>query len=169
MLKLVRGTIITCSLLIAAFAQASELTIPMYLVSADGKGKKIGKIKAQDSRYGLILTPDLSSVTPGIHGFHLYQNPTCKDNGAAAGGHLDPDNTGKHLGPYNIKGHLGDLPALTADKDGDITLPVLAPSLNVATIKNHTMIIHAGGDNYSDKPPIGGGGELFACGVVPGR
>lgn len=27
-----------------------------------------------------------------------------------AGGHLDPEKTGKHLGPYNDKGHLGDLP-----------------------------------------------------------
>ena len=166
MRKLVRGTLITCCMLVAVAAQASEITVPMYLVSPDGKGKKIGKIIAEDSRYGLILTPDLSGLTPGLHGFHLHQNASCKDNGMAAGEHFDPDNTDKHLGPYNIKGHLGDLPALTADKDGNVTLPVLAPSLNVATIKNHALMIHAGGDNYSDKPPMGGGGARYACGVV---
>jgi Cu-Zn family superoxide dismutase len=28
-------------------------------------------------------------------------------------------------------------------------------------------MIHAGGDNYADKPaPLGGGGERIACGVI---
>ena len=30
------------------------------------------------------------------------------------------------------------------------------------------LVIHAGGDNYSDSPePLGGGGARLACGVVP--
>jgi hypothetical protein len=51
--------------------------------------------------------------------------------------------------------------------DGKATLPVLAPRLKVADIKGKSLMIHAGGDNYSDAPaPLGGGGARVACGVV---
>ena len=86
--------------------------------------------------------------------------------GQAAGGHFDPKKTGKHLGP-NGDGHLGDLPVLVVDKDGKATTPVVASRLKVADLKGHSLMIHAGGDNYSDTPkPLGGGGARVACGVV---
>ena len=84
----------------------------------------------------------------------------------AAGGHLDPSNTGKHEGPYG-KGHLGDLPVLYVGADGKAMLPVLAPRLKVADLKGRSLMIHAGGDNYSDQPDkLGGGGARIACGVI---
>ena len=84
----------------------------------------------------------------------------------AAGGHYDPAGTGKHEGPYG-NGHLGDLPALYVAADGKATLPVLAPRLKVADIKGRSLMIHAGGDNYSDAPaPLAGGDARVACGVV---
>jgi len=86
--------------------------------------------------------------------------------GMAAGGHLDPAKTGKHLGPYG-DGHLGDLPPLVVDADGTAMLPVLAPRLKVKDLKGRSIMIHAGGDNYSDQPkPLGGGGARVACGVI---
>ncbi len=84
----------------------------------------------------------------------------------AAGGHLDPSKTTQHLGPYSDQGHLGDLPALIVDKDGNANLPMLAPRLKIADILNHSLMIHAGGDNYSDNPTLGGGGARIACGVI---
>jgi Cu-Zn family superoxide dismutase len=37
----------------------------------------------------------------------------------------------------------------------------------VAEVKGRSIMIHAGGDNYSDQPvPLGGGGGRTACGVV---
>ena len=86
--------------------------------------------------------------------------------GMAAGGHYDPANTGKHLGPLG-EGHKGDLPALTVDSDGRATKDVVAPHLKVSDVKGHSIMIHAGGDNYSDQPaPLGGGGARIACGVA---
>ncbi|MFZ2076615.1 MAG: superoxide dismutase family protein, partial [Xanthobacteraceae bacterium] len=42
-----------------------------------------------------------------------------------------------------------------------------APHLTVAAVKGHAIMIHAGGDNYSDQPaPLGGGGARIACGVT---
>jgi Cu-Zn family superoxide dismutase len=37
----------------------------------------------------------------------------------------------------------------------------------VSGIRGKALMIHAGGDNYSDRPaPLGGGGARIACGVI---
>lgn len=172
MLKALIG--LSCSLLFAGYVFAEDMTIKVSLVNEQGVGKEIGTITASDSKYGLLLSPQLIDLAPGLHGFHVHDKPDCshamKDGKAlpalAAGGHYDPTNTGKHEGPYG-NGHLGDLPALYAGTDGKATLPVLAPRLKTADIKGRSLMIHAGGDNYSDTPsPLGGGGARMACGVV---
>jgi Cu-Zn family superoxide dismutase len=85
----------------------------------------------------------------------------------AAGGHLDPGHTDHHLGPYNPNGHLGDLPALYVSPTGNANLPVLAPRLSVKNILGHSLMVHMGGDNYSDVPEkLGGGGSRMVCGVI---
>ena len=169
LLKLVLlNTCVVVSLVFASVtAFADSVTINMYKVTKSGKGASIGMIMAFDSKYGLMLAPMLHGLPPGEHGFHVHQNPSCKNGGAAAGEHLDPANTKKHLGPYNPKGHLGDLPVLYINKKGNGVTPVLAPRLTVADIRHHALMIHAGGDNYSDTPKVnGGGGPRIACGVV---
>jgi Cu-Zn family superoxide dismutase len=162
-------------LLIAAFSvHAEELVIPMHLIDSAGVGREIGTVKASSSPYGTILTPDLRDLPSGLHGFHVHQNPDCgpgvsdgkKVPGLAAGGHYDPAGAGSHEGPYG-NGHLGDLPALYVDANGKASLPVLAPRLKLSDLKGRSLIIHAGGDNYSDSPEkLGGGGARMACGVV---
>lgn len=153
---------------------AEPIIVEMNLIDESGVGAEIGTITAEDTEYGLLLTPTLEDLPPGIHGFHLHANPDCgtgvKDGeitpGLAAGGHYDPDNTGSHQGPYQ-EGHLGDLPILIVEEDGIATIPLLAPRLEVTTLAGHALIIHAGGDNYSDEPEtLGGGGARIACGVI---
>lgn len=166
--------IILVSMFLTSYAFADEIVIQMQLVNEQGFGKNIGTVAATDSKYGLLLIPKLSDLAPGIHGFHVHQNADCspamKDGkpvaGLAAGGHLDPAETGKHEGPYG-KGHLGDLPVLYVGADGKATLPILAPRLKIADLKGRLLMIHAGGDNYSDQPEkLGGGGARIACGVI---
>ncbi|HQU16361.1 MAG: superoxide dismutase [Chromatiales bacterium 21-64-14] len=158
----------------AGTAQAAEQVVQMRLVTPAGVGQEIGTIRVTNTHYGALFTPQLHGLSAGIHGFHLHQKPACgpgtKDGktvpGLAAGGHFDPRRTGHHEGPYR-RGHLGDLPALYADAAGDVTTPVLAPRLKVKDLKGHSLVIHAGGDNYSDAPAaLGGGGARVACGVV---
>jgi len=170
--KLLIGTLMV--IFAASYVSAEEVTVSVELVQADGVGKEIGTAVLTDSPYGLIVTPRLSGLPPGVHGFHVHQHPDCgpaKEGekmvpALAAAGHFDPQGTGKHEGPYG-KGHLGDLPVLYVDREGRATLPVLAPRLNVRDVKDHSLMIHAGGDNYSDQPEqLGGGGPRIACGVV---
>lgn len=158
------GSLCTMSALTFSL-HAAELNIKMY--TADKAHTYVGDVHAQDIKYGLLLTPNLKGLPSGLHGFHVHVVPSCADDGMAAKGHLDPKNTGKHLGPYNDQGHLGDLPPLYVNAQGVADLEELAPRLTVATIKNHSLMIHLGGDNYSDKPaPLGGGGMRMICGVI---
>jgi superoxide dismutase, Cu-Zn family len=146
----------------------ADTSVPMYATAVSGVGKYIGTINISETSYGLLFTPHLKELSPGIHGFHIHIHPSCEQNGMAAGGHFDPKNTNKHRGPYNDNGHLGDLPALTISSDGTATLPILAPRLHqIAEIKNHALMLHEGGDNYSDSPkPLGGGAGRMNCGVI---
>ena len=140
-------------------------------------GQSIGSIIISEyDDDGVVFTPNLTGLTSGIHGFHIHQNGDCspamKDGkevlGGAAGGHFDPENTGKHSVPWSDKGHQGDLPTLFVDENGNATHPVFAPELELENIKGRAIMIHANGDNYSDSPmPLGGGGERVACGVIP--
>ena len=154
--------------------QAEELVAPMHLTDSAGIGRAIGTVKASSSPYGTVLTPDLKDLTPGLHGFHVHQNPDCGPGekggktvpGLAAGGHYDPAGAGRHAGPYG-NGHLGDLPSLYFDTNGKAGHPVLAPRLKLSDLKGRSLMIHAGSDNYSDNPKkLGGGGARMACGVV---
>jgi len=159
----------------AAAAASGPVVIPMNLVDAKGASKPVGTITAADTGYGLLLTPALSGLPPGLHGFHVHENPSCdaaEKEGVmtpalAAGGHLDPAKTGRHEGPYG-SGHLGDLPALYVDADGKASVQVLAPRLKLADLQGRSLMVHSGGDNCSDHPaPLGGGGPRIACGVTP--
>ncbi|EAA2980419.1 superoxide dismutase [Cu-Zn] [Salmonella enterica subsp. diarizonae] len=163
-------------LFVAGVASAASMKIMMNEALPTGTGKALGEITVTETPYGLLFQPHLSGLVPGIHGFHVHTNPNCLpglENGKEvpalqAGGHLDPEKTGRHLGPYNDKGHLGDLPGLVVNADGTATYELLAPRLkSLSELKGHSLMIHAGGDNYSDTPAkLGGGGARFACGVV---
>ncbi|MDW0359340.1 superoxide dismutase [Cu-Zn] SodC [Halomonas venusta] len=166
---------IAAGLLLATTAQANEaLDVEMHKVNAEGIEQSIGTVAIEHTEHGVLLTPSLTGLEPGVYGFHVHQHASCEpaenDSGEmtaalSAGGHYDPEETGTHQGPYG-DGHLGDLPVLTVNKDGEANLPVLAPRLSMEDMPGRSLMIHAGGDMYSDDPHLGGGGARMACGVV---
>lgn len=166
--------IVSLSLFLALSAHA-DITVPMDLVDDKGSVKSIGNIVVSESAYGLVFTPSIGGLPAGAHGFHMHENGSCaakEQNGKmvpalAAGGHYDPRGTKRHGSPWG-DGHLGDLPALIITNDGKSNQPVLAPRLKMADLKDHTLMIHIGGDNHADHPaPLGGGGIRLACGMIP--
>src|SRR5260370_626108 len=127
------------------------------------------------STQGMMITPKLDGLPPGKHGFHIHDKGDCGPAmnqgkpaaGFAAGGHYDPAHAKKHLGPLSAAGHRGDLPMLVVDSRGDATQAVTAAHLTVEQIRARSIMIHAGGDDYSDTPaPLGCGGAAMACRVV---
>ncbi|GAC16549.1 superoxide dismutase family protein [Aliiglaciecola lipolytica] len=173
LIALLAGSI---SLALSATSLAGE-TGKTVTINDLKSGQSIGTIVV--SNYdddGVVFAPNLTGLTPGIHGFHIHQNGDCsaamKDGeevlGGAAGGHYDPENTNKHSVPWSEDGHEGDLPTLYVDIEGKADLPVFAPELELEDIEGRAIMIHANGDNYADSPkPLGGGGERVACGVIP--
>ncbi|USE39833.1 superoxide dismutase [Cu-Zn] SodC [Endozoicomonas sp. SCSIO W0465] len=155
-----------------------QLEVVMFQVTPAGTGPTIGKVFIQPAgddevTKGVRLQPALHDLSPGKHGFHVHENPSCEPGekggqsvaALAAGGHYDPNSTGHHEGPEG-DGHLGDLPVLEVDENGKAVSPVEAPRLSLSELKGRSLVIHDGADNYSDNPPLGGGGARIACGII---
>ncbi|MCS0658770.1 superoxide dismutase [Cu-Zn] SodC [Massilia terrae] len=163
-----------CLCCAAISAGAAELQVKMNVLSETGIGASAGTVTISESPYGLVFTPALSGIAPGLHGFHVHETGNCgpaqKDGkavaGGMAGGHYDPAGSKHHGLPWG-DGHLGDLPALFVDMNGNASNPVLAPRLKLADVKGRALMVHVGGDNHSDHPaPLGGGGARLVCGVI---
>lgn len=165
------------ALLLSASPVVAEptLEVEMFEAGVEGQGESLGTVTLIAYDQGVLIESDLRKLAPGTHGFHLHENPDCtplKDSGkttpaGAAGGHYDPQKAKEHKGPFEPSGHLGDLPRLHVEPNGKNAQASIAPRLKLSDFKGRALVIHGGGDNYSDSPqPLGGGGARIACGVV---
>lgn len=173
------------SMSMTAFGESGEktssqnsqtLSVEIFRATENGLGHQLGTVTISESPYGLVFTPQLKELTPGLYAFHIHTNPDCgldhKDGkvtvAGLAGGHLDPQQTNRHSTPWDDKGHLGDLPPLYVDEKGNANLPVLSPKLKkLSDVKGHSLMIHTGHENYSDHPDSSGeNGARFGCGVI---
>jgi Cu-Zn family superoxide dismutase len=173
------GTALGLAVLLTAWPPparaADELTVTMHKATQDGISDTLGTISITVSGAGATLRLNLHGLPPGAHGFQVHENDNCSPtmmNGVripagAAGGHLDPDNTGKHAGPTG-DGHLGDLPQIEVASDGTAKGELSAPRIkDIQILHKHALIIHTGSDNYSDSPSQNGGeGGRIACGMI---
>jgi Cu-Zn family superoxide dismutase len=161
MKKIISPLLSSLFYIVTSFADETRVTI----YATDDNKTPLGNVVFTDTQYGLLVTPDLRGLPAGAHGFHLHQHANCGDIGMNAGGHYDPQNTKAHQGPY-AQGHLGDLPVLFVMTSGKVSTPLLAPRLKTRDLPGLAVMIHAGGDNYSDNPPLGGGGARIGCGII---
>jgi Cu-Zn family superoxide dismutase len=172
------GTSLCLALLatmIALPTQAANLTVTLYKATQDGTGASLGTVTIGSSDAGATFKLALHGLPPGPHGFLVHENADCGPtfiNGVripagAAGAPLDPDNIGKHEGPTG-EGYLGDLPVLNVEADGTANQTLTAPRIkSTDVLKGHSLIIHIGGDNYSDSPNLlGGTAGRLACGLI---
>lgn len=170
------AVVATMTLAAAGAANAQTKTATVNKITAEGVGDAIGTISFRDTKQGLYIEPMLTGLPPGLHGFHIHQNPNCGPGpgannqpaaGMAAGGHYDPKSTNKHRGPHTDDSHLGDLPILTVDSNGMAAFPGIAKRLKTKDLVGRSVMIHAGSDNFDDQPaPLGGGGGRIACGLI---
>ena len=172
-----RGTTLAAMLwVVSGPAWAEDLTVPMTLLTRAGPGVSIGQIIVRQTPDGATFQLGLRKLPPGPHGFHIHENGECGPTmmngiaipGGASGRHWDPADAFKHAGPTG-DGHLGDLPAIDVADDGTATQALNGPRIKeIDKIRGRALVIAMGGDNYSDKPEInGGGGGRLACGVIP--
>jgi Cu-Zn family superoxide dismutase len=161
--------------LAAGPALAATVQTKLQLATPTGPGAEVGTAMLMDEPGGAMVMLNLHGLPPGQHGLHLHQNGSCAVGpgpdgkpvpAGAAGPHFDPAGTGHHRGPMG-QGHLGDLPHVEVGADGTARVNLTAPHIkDVTALKGKALMLHAGGDTYSDTPPLGGGGARLACGVL---
>jgi Cu-Zn family superoxide dismutase len=88
--------LVFCGLVAASgTAWGASVTVTMRQVNSGGVGEIVGLMDFQDTAKGLKITPNLRGLTPGQHGTHVHESPSCgpaeKDGakvpGLAAGSH----------------------------------------------------------------------------------
>lgn len=155
--------------------ERESVSVALNAVTTAGIGEPIARAELVQGPKGLQIVIVGPGLPVGAHGFHVHETGDCgpkeKDGkmeaAGAAGGHYDPEQTGKHAGPGK-GGHKGDLPLLNIAPDGDQQRSAfVVQDLTLEEIRGRSLIIHADGDTYSDEPPMGGGGARIACGVIP--
>ncbi|MEQ1715989.1 MAG: superoxide dismutase family protein [Hyphomicrobium sp.] len=167
------GAALSASLLVCAAARADTATVTINAITAEGIGAEIGTATVTDGKDGAAIAIEIKGLSAGEHGMHVHEKGDCaageKDGkkvaGLAAGPHFDPGKAGKHEGPAGA-GHMGDLPKLMIE-GASTKAALVAPKVKVADIAGRALIIHEGGDTYSDTPDaLGGGKGRIACGVI---
>lgn len=155
--------------------EAQSIQVDVLRATAEGTGESIGVVTFRESAGGALISVDLSGLPGGEHGFHIHEHASCAPHAGAsgamepagaAGAHYDPEGTGTHLGPEGA-GHLGDLPRLEANAEGRVQTELTAPRITaLSQLRGRALMVHAGGDNYTDTPVNGGGGARLACAVI---
>lgn len=72
-----RSVAVAACLLLPALAIAAETTVTVNGADSRGVGPSVGTVRMLETPYGLAFYPDLKGLPPGLHGFHVHQNPSC--------------------------------------------------------------------------------------------
>jgi Cu-Zn family superoxide dismutase len=159
-------------MLATGLAVAQQVTVDVNRISDAGVGGKVGTVTITGGK-DVTFRVELTGLPKGQRGFHVHEKGDCSPAmkggkmtaGIAAGEHYDPEGKKSHRGPSGV-GHKGDLPLLNGTNKG-IRQTVVAPRLKLDDIRGRSLVIHEGGDNYTDTPENGGGRGRVACGVIP--
>lgn len=135
------------------------------------EGQVLGTVTLTETAQGVLLTGELSQLSPGPHGFHIHAVGKCEPPFTSAGGHFNPD--GKKHGFHDAAGsHAGDLPNIHASSDGTAVVDGIANGLRLAGGAKSVLdqdgaaiVVHAKADDYKTDP-AGASGDRIACGVI---
>ncbi len=174
-----RKSLMLMGLLMVSSVVLAKTFDTAHAVLINSEGKDIGYVLIQTEKAGVRLSFHLTSIPPGLHGFHIHETGKCEPpEFTSAGGHYNP--LGKKHGKDNPKGeHVGDLPNLDVGPEGKLTHYVLwlsKPDIKLTDDPDGLLkkegtafVIHAKPDDYVSDP-AGDAGPRIACGVIkPGK
>ena len=137
---------------------------------AGADGAAMGVVVLTEGPNGVLISADVTGLSPGAHGFHIHGVGACTPDFSAAGGHFAPGGEG-HGFQHEDGSHAGDLPNLHAGADGSARADVFTDKITLAADADTSIfdedgsaiIIHAKPDSYGPEP---GAGDRVACGVI---
>jgi len=133
-------------------------------------GHAFGQVLLTQAPSGVLISAELSGLTPGAHGFHIHAVGACTPDFTAAGSHFAPG--GEPHGFLHEEGpHAGDLPNIHANEDGVARVDYFTAAVTLDADKDHSLfdedgsafIVHADPDDYRD---VASAGARVACGVI---
>ena len=136
-------------------------------------GKASGTVDFYQVGDKVRVAANLSGLVPGReHGFHIHEVGDCSSgDGMSAKGHFNP--LGKPHAHFSTSNrHAGDMPALTADANGNAALEadldVITVTAGPTSVVGRGLIVHADPDDYKTQP-TGNAGARIGCAVIQRR
>ncbi|KAL7639835.1 UNVERIFIED_CONTAM: hypothetical protein RMT77_009248 [Armadillidium vulgare] len=167
------GARVGCGLIVIPQETASSASVT--LLNATDQSLTSGELSVTAVEGGVLVTGEVTGLSPGLHGFHIHENGDLGDSCKNAGGHFNPYQM-NHGGPDSAERHVGDLGNIEADENGVATIQIFdtQPSLDpssTAYIGNRAFVVHDGVDDLgqggNDESLItGNAGARVACGIT---
>lgn len=154
----------------AATAQLAMIDLATAQISPTDGNETSGTVTFRPSKdqRAMLVSVNISGLTPGKHGFHIHENGDCSaPDASSAGGHFNPYKT-THGAPNAAERHLGDLGNVEANEEGRVDVEIQFEDLafsGPASILQKALVIHAGADDLSTDPSGASGGRV-GCGVI---
>jgi superoxide dismutase, Cu-Zn family len=146
---------------------AGAVTKAVSVIHPLGDSKAKGKVTFVKQADGVLVTAEISGLTPGNHGFHVHEwGDASSADGMSAGGHFNPHGH-QHGRPEATERHAGDFGNLTADAQGNAKYSRVDKAMTLegpASVIGRSIIIHANADDFSQ--PTGNAGGRIAIGVI---
>ena len=137
----------------------------------DADGRAMGTITLTQGPRGVIVSGDVTGLTPGAHAIHVHDSGRCEATFTSAGGHFNPS-ARAHGFKASLGSHFGDMPNIMANSAGTAHVEYYSPALTLAPGMGGlfdgdgaSIIVHAGPDDYASDP-AGNSGNRIACGVI---
>ncbi len=165
------GLALAASLSFAMPAAAQDPVSKAMAKLSNAEGKSVGLVVLDEPvrGNGVIVDAMLTNMPEGEHAFHVHETGACDPpDFTSAGGHFNP--TGLEHGIRNPEGmHAGDLPNIHVPPSGELRDEMFAVNLSLDDRlfdeDGASIVIHAGGDDYTTDP-AGDAGPRIACGVI---
>ena len=100
----------------------------------------MGTVTLEQGPNGVLISADVSGLTPGPHGFHIHDVGACTPDFSAAGSHFAPSGHG-HGFMYGDDQHAGDLPNLYAAGDGTARADVFTSKITLAADAGNSQYV----------------------------
>jgi Cu-Zn family superoxide dismutase len=121
----------------------------------------------------VIITINLSGLTPGLHGFHVHEYGDLREGCGSLCGHYNPKNK-KHGGPNDKERHVGDLGNIKANANGVCKMKFTDKVIKLRgkySIIGRSIVIHEDEDDlgkggHSDSLTTGHAGKRIACSII---